>query len=170
MNVQVLADAIVPATLFKEAMARVAGAVHLVTTDGPAGKAGFTATAVCSVSAEPPTLLVCVNETSSAARVLVANRVLAINTIGSEFNALAMLMGGKTSLEDRFAGGQWTAGVHGAPLLDGAMVNFDCVIQDSHVCGTHRVLFCRIVAVRLGEVALDPSLYFYRNFRHLAPV
>ena len=170
MNVQVLSDAIVPAALFKEAMARVAGAVHLVTTDGPAGKAGFTATAVCSVSADPPTLLVCVNETSSVARVLIANTVLAVNTIGSEFNALAMLMGGKTSLEDRFAGGRWTAGSQGAPLLDGAMVNFDCVTEDSHVYGTHRVLFCRVVAVRLGDVALDPSLYFNRAFRQLSPI
>jgi len=170
MNIQVLSETSVPAALFKDAMARVAGAVHIVTTDGPAGKAGFTATAVCSVTADPPTLLVCVNETSSVARVLTANKVLAINTVGSEFNELAMLMGGKTSLEDRFASARWTPGSQGAPLLDGAMVNFDCVTHDSHVCGTHRVMFCRVVAVRLGEVALDPGLYFNRRFRHMAPV
>ena len=168
MNIQVQAEPTVPAALFKEAMARVAGAVHIVTTDGPAGKAGFTATAVCSVTTDPPTLLVCVNETSSVGQIITANQVLAINTIGSEFNDLAVLMGGKTSLEARFASAFWTRGTHGAPLLDGAMVAFDCIADTSQVVGTHRVLFCRVIGVRLGDAAQDPSLYFNRSFRHLA--
>ena len=82
MNIQTLPETITAAQ-FKEAMSRVAGAVHIVTTDGPAGKAGFTATAVCSVTADPPTLLVCVNETSSVGQTFVANQSLAVNTIGS---------------------------------------------------------------------------------------
>jgi flavin reductase len=52
---------------FREGMAVLAGAVNIVTTDGPGGRAGLTASAVCSVTAEPPTLLVCVNRGSSAA-------------------------------------------------------------------------------------------------------
>jgi flavin reductase len=170
MNIQVTPQPAVAARLFKEAMSRVTGAVHIVTTDGPAGKAGFTATAVCSVTADPPTLLVCVNETSSVGQTFMANQALASNTIGSEFNDLAMLMGGKTPLEDRFAAAQWTPGSQGAPMLEGAMVAFDCVTESSHVVGTHRVLFCRVVDVRLGAAATDPSLYLGRGFRRLAPV
>lgn len=169
MSVQVLSDAHVPADLFKEAMARVAGAVHIVTTDGPAGRAGFTATAVCSVTADPPTLLVCVNAGSSVGQIIAVNQVVGINTIGSEFNDLALLMGGKTGIMDRFATANWTAGKLGAPLLEGAMVGFECIADTSHVCGTHRVLFCRVMAVQLGDTALDPSLYFNRAFRGLAP-
>lgn len=169
MNIQVPAQAAVSAAQFKEAMSRVVGAVHIVTTDGPAGKAGFTATAVCSVTADPPTLLVCVNETSSVGQTFVANQALAINTIGSDFNDLAMLMGGKTPLEDRFAAAKWSTGSQGTPLLEGAMVAFDCVTVSSQVCGTHRVLFCRVMDVRLGDAAQDPSLYIGRGFRRLAP-
>ena len=65
----------VEADAFRGAMARVAGAVHLVTTDGTGGRAGFTASAVCSVSDGPPTLLVCINRSSSAYAAVSANDV-----------------------------------------------------------------------------------------------
>ena len=50
---------------YREGMSNLAGAVNIVTTNGPAGKAGFTATAVCSVSDNPATLLVCLNRSAS---------------------------------------------------------------------------------------------------------
>jgi len=169
MNVQTAHEPAVSASLFKEAMSRVTGAVHIVTTDGPAGKAGFTATAVCSVTADPPTLLVCVNEGSSVGQTFVANQALVVNTIGSEFNDLAMMMGGKTPLEERFAAAEWTPSSLGAPMLNGALVAFDGVTVGAQVWGTHRVLFVRVLDVRLGGEAVDPSLYLGRSFRKLAP-
>src|SRR4249919_1070826 len=69
---------------FREAMSRYGAAVHVITTDGPAGKGGFTATAVCSVSDDPPTLLVCVNRKSQNGQILTANGVFCINTLGAE--------------------------------------------------------------------------------------
>jgi flavin reductase len=114
----------VSAAAFKEAMSRVVGAVHIVTTDGPAGRAGFTATSVCSVTADPPTLLVCVNESSSVGQVFIANSTLAINTVGAAHNDLAMLFGGKTPLDERFAAATWTEGEGGAPILEGAIAAF----------------------------------------------
>ena len=50
--------------VFREAMSRLGAAVHIVTTSGKAGRAGFTATAVASVSDSPPTVLVCLNRKS----------------------------------------------------------------------------------------------------------
>ena len=41
---------------YREAMARLGAAVNVITTDGPGGRAGFTASAVCSVTDTPPTL------------------------------------------------------------------------------------------------------------------
>ena len=55
---------------FRDAMCRLGAAVHVVTTDGPAGKSGFTATAVCSVSDAPATLLMCINRGASSMPVL----------------------------------------------------------------------------------------------------
>jgi flavin reductase len=160
----------VSAAAFKEAMSRVAGAVHIVTTDGPAGRAGFTATAVCSVTADPPTLLVCVNESSSVGQIFIANPTLAINTVGAAHNDLAMLFGGKTPLEERFAAAKWTEGEGGAPILEGAIAAFDCVVSQSHTVGTHRVLFCEVIGTRVAEAEALPSIYLGRGFRNLAPV
>ena len=50
---------------FRDAMASLSAAVNIVTTDGPAGRCGITATAVCSVTDTPPTLLVCINRNSA---------------------------------------------------------------------------------------------------------
>ena len=51
---------------YREAMARLGAAVNVITTDGPGGRAGFTASAVCSVTDSPPTLLVCANRTNDS--------------------------------------------------------------------------------------------------------
>ncbi len=60
--------------LFREAMARLGAAVHIITTQGSAGKAGFTATAVASVSDSPPTVLVCLNRKSQITPVMRENK------------------------------------------------------------------------------------------------
>jgi hypothetical protein len=62
-------------------MSRLGAAVNIVTTDGPAGRAGFTASAVCSVTDEPPTLLVCLNRTASVYPAFEANGVLCVNVL-----------------------------------------------------------------------------------------
>ncbi|TGR60514.1 flavin reductase, partial [bacterium M00.F.Ca.ET.194.01.1.1] len=64
---------------FREAMARVCAPVNIVTTDGPAGRGGFTATAMCSVSDDPPTLLVCMNERSAQTSMFLANQRFCVN-------------------------------------------------------------------------------------------
>ena len=53
---------------YREAMARLGAAVNVIATDGPGGRAGFTASAVCSVTDTPPTLLVCANRTNDPIR------------------------------------------------------------------------------------------------------
>ena len=59
--------------LFRDGMSRIAATVHLITTDGPAGRAGLTATAVTSLSADPPMLLVCIKIGGNSAPVLLEN-------------------------------------------------------------------------------------------------
>jgi flavin reductase (NADH) len=52
--------------LFREAMARLPAAVNIITTAGPHGRCGVTASAVCSVTDTPPTMLACINRSSAA--------------------------------------------------------------------------------------------------------
>ena len=94
--------------VFREAMSRLGAAVHVVTSAGAAGKTGFTATAVCSVSDSPATLLVCLNRRSNSAPVLAQNGVFCVNTLGAGEEKLADLFAGKSGvhLHERFSHGR----------------------------------------------------------------
>src|SRR5882724_1814343 len=95
---------------FREAMSRLGAAVHVVTTSGPGGKTGATATAVCSVSDSPPTLLVCINRRSQTNPVVLENGVFCVNTLGDGGAEIADIFAGRTGLKgtERFAIGEWT--------------------------------------------------------------
>jgi flavin reductase len=151
---------------YRNAMARLGAAVNIVTTDGPGGKAGFAATAVCSVSDNPPTLLVCLNKGSSAYKAVIENGVICVNTLESGHQELSGVFGGKTPMAERFAAGSWQTAVTGSPVLEGALASFDCRIRTISDGGTHDILICDVLdtVVNEGEVAL---MYFNRRYRTL---
>jgi flavin reductase len=153
---------------FREGMSRVASAVHIVTTDGPAGPAGFTATAVTSVSDHPPTMLVCLNRSSQSRDRLIANGVFCVNTLAAGFGDLADIFAGRTGvhLEARFRAGAWGKLATGAPWLEAAAVAFDCRLTEVKDVATHHVIFGEVVGVRTGGDA--PSLvWLHRAYRTL---
>ncbi|GLK54083.1 flavin reductase [Methylopila capsulata] len=154
---------------YRDAMATVAAAVNVVTTDGPAGRAGFTATAVCSVTDAPPTLLVCVKRDSSVGEAFRANGALCVNTLAPGHVALSNLFGGRTPAEERFAAATWSTGASGAPMLEGALASFDCLISRVVEVGTHAVLFCEVVGVRLGDTS-EGLIYVGRRYDAVAAV
>lgn len=151
---------------YRDGMACLAGAVNIVTTDGAGGRAGFTASAVCSVTDTPPTLLVCVNESSSAGPIFALNEAICINTVSGVHEDLAMLFGGRTPMDERFTAAHWRVGASGAPVLLDSLVSFDCVIDSTKTVGTHRVLFCRVIDVEVGTQE-GASVYFSRKFHQL---
>lgn len=153
-------------TEFRNGMARLGAAVSIVTTDGPGGRAGFAATAVCSVSDSPPTLLVCLNKGSSAYPAVAENRVLCVNVTSREHRDLCQLFGGKTPVEQRFAAASWSGLETGAPVLEGALVSFDCRIASICDGGTHDVLLCEVIGMT-GEDEGRPLIYFGRDYHSL---
>lgn len=149
---------------FRNAMSRVGAAVNIVTTDGPGGKAGFAASAVCSVTDTPPTLLVCLNRSSSVFETFETNKMLCVNTLAGNHEQLSALFGGKTPVDERFAAASWRRGATGAPILTDAVVSFDCVVSDSVDVGTHKVLFCRVLEIH--EDGRDEALIYYQRGYH----
>jgi flavin reductase len=151
----------VAAAQFRDAMSRLGAAVHVVTTAGPGGKAGFTATAVCSVSDAPPTLLACINRRTQSASVIRENRVLCVNTLGADAAAIADVFAGRAgqSMEERFAASEWTTLETGAPVLVSAVVSFDCRVVETKAVATHDVIFAAVEAVRFGPVG--PVLVYH---------
>lgn len=154
----------IDAAAFRNAMARLGAAVNIITTDGPGGKAGFAASAVTSVTDTPPTLLVCLNRSASVYPAFSRNQAVCVNTLRAGQEALSGLFGGKTPVEERFAAAKWTTGASGAPILDGAIVSFDCIVASSVDIGTHQVLFCTVLDVREGGE--DAALIYYRRGYH----
>ncbi len=150
---------------FRNAMARLGAAVNIVTTNGPAGRAGFTASAVCSVTDDPPTLLVCMNRGSSGAAAFDGNGVLCINTLCAGQDPLSNAFAGFTGLEGeaRFGVAEWDVMETGAPALLGAAVTFDCRVTDVIEKGTHAVIFAEVQAVRSSENACG-LIYFSRGY------
>lgn len=149
-------------------MARLGAAVSVITTTGAGGDAGFTASAVCSVTDDPPTLLVCMNRDSSLHDTLRANRILCVNTLAAEQEALSPLFAGSgdVPMARRFDAGRWTTLVTGSPVLAGAVVSFDCRIAQVTEVGTHSVLFCEVQAIQSGP-AREGLIYFGRSYHRI---
>jgi len=153
------------AQAFREAMAQVASAAHIVTTRGPAGRAGLTATAFSSVSDTPPTLLVCIEAASRTLAAIEQSGIFCVNTLAASDHELALVFSGRHGLtgDDRFGIGEWGTLSTGAPVLAGALVSFDCRVAAVHRIATHRLVIGEVVA--LGGGGSGPGLvYRQRRF------
>ena len=153
---------------YRDAMSRFAGAVHVVTTQGPAGRRGTTVIAACSVSDSPPTVLVCLNRGNEANDLYVANGVFALNTLAGGQQELANAFSGLTGLsqDQRFAHAEWDTIATGAPTLADAAAVFDCELVETKDFATHRVHFGKVKGIRIGD-RLSPLLYYNRAYRGL---
>ncbi len=153
---------------YRDAMARLGAAVNVITTAGEDGWRGFTASAVCSVTDDPPTLLLCVNRTSDSHEPLKANGVLCVNTLSAEQEELSGIFAGATGLlgAERFEHGEWSTLATGAPVLTGAVVSFDCRITDVTEVGTHTVFFAEVEAIQSGE-RHEGLIYFGRAYHRI---
>jgi flavin reductase len=151
---------------FRDAMARLGAAVNVVTTDGAAGRGGLTASAVCSVTDDPPTLLVCLNRTASLNELAKRNGVLCVNTLGAAQQAISDRFAGRDGVERalRFDGFAWTVLATGAPVLEDAVACFDCRIAEVLEKGTHSVLFAEVEAVRAGPGAGGALIWYARDY------
>ncbi|MCU6669053.1 flavin reductase [Enterobacteriaceae bacterium H4N4] len=151
-------------TEFRNAMAQLGSAVSVITTDGPAGKFGFTASAVCSVTDSPPTLLVCMNRNSFANEHFKHNGTLCVNVLSSDHQHLSgVFANASLRSEERFGHDAWQVLASGAPVLSSSVASFDCVIDTCHEVGSHTVFYCQVQAVRISE-APRGLVYFNRRY------
>jgi cob(II)yrinic acid a,c-diamide reductase len=153
---------------YRDAMAHLAGAVNIVTTDGPAGRRGVTVSAACSVSDNPATILVCLMKSHPLNGLFEANGVFALNTLAAVHQPLAEAFSGKTQLDmdERFALGNWERLATGSPVLSGAIATFDCRLIEAKDVSTHRVLFGEVTGLKAAS-NLAPLIYHNRAYHSL---
>jgi len=151
-------------TEFRNAMAQLGSAVSVITTDGPAGKFGFTASAVCSVTDSPPTLLVCMNRNSFAHAPFRQNGALCVNVLSSDHQDLSgVFANASLRSEQRFAYDSWQVLASGAPVLSSSVASFYCLIDTCHEVGSHSVFYCQVQAIRISETPRG-LVYFNRRY------
>jgi flavin reductase len=153
---------------FREAMSRLVGAVTVITTDGPAGLGGFTASAVCSVTDDPPMLLVCMNRSSRQHAVFKSNGVLCVNVLTARQEEVSRTFASAVTVEERFQVDRWSVLETGAPALENALVNFDARIGETVEAGTHSIFLCGIVAVRIAPEDHPGLAYYGRKYHPIA--
>ena len=179
----------VDAKTFRDAMSRLAAAVSVVTSNGPGGLSGCTASAVCSVSDEPPMLLVCINRSSRNNAIFKQNGRLCINVLRAAQQNIADVFArslGDSPAGARFDESAWSLENSGVskhvslpdlsdpakpltklPALEDALISLDCRITDTAEIGTHTVFYCLVEVARFGLPGAALT-YFNRAF-HAVP-
>jgi len=152
---------------FVNAMRGVASSVSVVTTDGPAGRHGATVSAFCSVSADPPTVLVCLRSGSRIARLVAENAVFTVNVLPQSAGKIAERFAGAhdASVADRFEGIDIEGGT--PPAIAGATV-LECDVEQSMLSGSH-MIFTGIVrkVYRSGQ---QPLTYLDGAYHQVMPL
>lgn len=146
---------------FRTAMRHVAATVYAVTTGHGGGRYGILATAVSSLSFEPPSLLVCVNRSASLHAPLASAEVFCVNVLGLGNRDVAehFMLPPPT---DRFAVGDWEE-AHGVPVLTTAQSSFICRRAHCHEFGTHSIFIGELIAAKHRADAA-PLTYYDRHY------
>jgi flavin reductase ActVB len=155
---------------FFDVMASFPSGVAIVTTvDADGEPRGLTTTAVCSVSAEPPTVLVCVDLASRTLAALRECRRFAVNFIGEGRSELCLLFASKA--EDKFARVAWRPTETGMPLLaDDVLAWADCATVHELEVGDHVLLVARVEAGGVQPELEPPLMYYRRSWGVWSPV
>src|SRR5947208_7515026 len=126
----------VEAEQFKVGMRTLAGAVNIITSVHSGHRYGMTATAVCSASADPPTVLACINKLATTHGAVAKSKAFCVNVLRAEDWELSTSFSGAQSGETRFKSRDWTRLATGSPVLIDGLVSFDCRVGKSLAHGS----------------------------------
>ncbi|WP_346727564.1 flavin reductase family protein [Zestomonas insulae] len=155
---------------FCKAMRQLAGACVVIASADERERAGLTATAVCSITADPPRLLICVNRNVRANEVIKRAGAFSINVLAADQEAVAKRFAGMLEGvfgEARFADGAWQTGATGVPLLGDALVGFECRLVELIPASTHDMFIGEVVGLAGQQGASGPLVYFNSQFAAL---
>jgi flavin reductase (DIM6/NTAB) family NADH-FMN oxidoreductase RutF len=143
---------------FRQAMRRLATTVAIVTTGSRDTYAGMAATAVMSVTADPPTLVVAVNRTASMAPLLGEHGWFCVNLLAERHQDLVAIFGGKKSGQARFEDGDWTFSADMPPVLVDAAASLVCETSGRFDVGTHTLVVGEVRVIS-NHPKIDPLIW-----------
>jgi len=151
---------------FRKVMGHFATGVTVVTTFHQGAPQGITVNALSSVSLDPPLVMVALDRRRFITPMVHATRRYAVNVLGEGQQALSDCFAGAAVTPDRvaFCGAAWTSGLHGLPLLEGAIATLECDVVESFSVGDHDLFIGRVEAVTNPEQHPMPLLYYRRRY------
>lgn len=146
---------------FREAMRRFPTGVAVVTSIKDGEPRGMTLNAFCSVSADPPTVLVCVNREARSYLYIATSQVFCVNFLAGDQKELAERFSGKIR-ERQFEGVSYTTHTTGVPLIDGCIAHVECRVSGEHHAGSHSIFIGEVVEAHARDGS--PLGYFNGGF------
>jgi flavin reductase (DIM6/NTAB) family NADH-FMN oxidoreductase RutF len=146
-------------------MRRFATGVAIVTTSLDGRIHGFTVNSFASVSADPPTVLICVNRIATAHPLIAASQRFCVNVLSVEQRALAERFAGGEP-RSRFEGVPYHIGPSGAPMLEGTVAHLDCEVTEELSAATHTIFLGTVLDAGWHPGA--PLGYFNRQYHDFA--
>jgi flavin reductase (DIM6/NTAB) family NADH-FMN oxidoreductase RutF len=152
---------------FTAGMRQQACTVCVVTTANAGVPSGMTVTTLVAVSMEPPTLLICAHEASLCGAAIRASGRFCVNLLRDTAAETAELFAGRSGIRaaERFEHVRWHEGEDGSPVLDDALIAFECQLESVSRVATHWLLVGR--PIRLHDHGGEPLVYVDRAFRTL---
>jgi len=142
---------------FRKAMSRFASGVTVVSTKDAGGKLhGITVSSFCSVSLEPPMVLICIEKITTSHHAFEESGVFIVNILNENQSALSEKFA--DPLTDKFDGVDYREGLEGVPILSDALASLECRITFSYHGGDHSIFVGQVENVTASEG--DPLLYF----------
>ncbi len=142
---------------FRAALSRFASGITVVTSVDSSGRPhGMTVSAFCSVSLEPPLVLVCISKDTGSHNCIAESKKFAVNILGETQTELSERF--SAPIEDRFSETEYHDGAGGLPLLNGALANMECRLMHSYSGGDHTIYVGEIEAAFFNEG--KPLLHF----------
>jgi flavin reductase (DIM6/NTAB) family NADH-FMN oxidoreductase RutF len=153
---------------FRATLAHWATGVTIVTSIHDGQRVGITASSFCSVSLDPPRVLVCVAKRLHTHRVIEESQIFAVNILSSAQQEWGMRFAGLLpEAADRFTGIDIFAAETGCPLLPGVLGWLDCRLAAAYDGGDHTIYVGDVVAADAVAIG-DPILYYHRQWRAMA--
>lgn len=149
---------------FRAALGRFASGVTVVTTrDGENRLHGITVSAFCSVSLEPPLILVCIDKEAGSHYAFEQSRAFVVNILREDQQYLSDRFAAQIS--DKFDGVKYRAGIENLPVLEDVLVNLECRLAGAYDGGDHTIYIGEIVVSTVNEG--KPLIYFHGEYKKI---
>lgn len=149
---------------FKDALRCFASGVTVVTTiDNNGERHGITVSAFCSVSLEPPQILICIEKNAGSHDAIAENGSFVVNILSREQQNLSDQFA--SFLPDKFAGVKYRTNSRNIPILEDALVNLECNVTHSYDGGDHTVYIGEIENSFVTQG--NPLVYFDGDYREI---